>query len=150
MRPAGRTNKKRPSLVSRSASCFSKKDAGNYLLSQRVAPQVPSALEGLTTVFGMGTGVTLPVSSPARLSCLKIFALRQFHRLKTFNSTIKIVGQASRPISTSKLKASQPVHIWPINHVIYMESLARINREGNLISGGAWHLDAFSAYPFST
>ena len=32
----------------------------NDLLSQRAAPQVPSALEGLTTVFGMGTGVTLP------------------------------------------------------------------------------------------
>ncbi len=61
----------------------------------------------------------------------------------------KIVGQASRPISTGKLRALQPVHIRPINHVIYMESLAGINPEGYLILGGAWHLDAFSAYPFS-
>jgi hypothetical protein len=27
-------------------------------------PQVPLALEGLTVVFGMGTSVTLPPSSP--------------------------------------------------------------------------------------
>jgi len=63
---------------------------------------------------------------------------------------LKIVGQASRLISTSKLKILRPLHIWPINHVIYMESLVRINRKGYLILGGAWHLDAFSAYPFST
>ena len=33
---------------------------GNDLLSHRVTPAVPSAHEGLTTVFGMGTGVTPP------------------------------------------------------------------------------------------
>ena len=37
---------------------------GSYLLSQRVAPQVPSAWEGLTAVFGMGTGGSLPLSPP--------------------------------------------------------------------------------------
>ena len=37
---------------------------GNDLLSHRVAPAVPSALEGLTTVFGMGTGVSPPQWSP--------------------------------------------------------------------------------------
>ena len=31
---------------------------GSDLLSHEVAPAVPSAVEGLTTVFGMGTGVT--------------------------------------------------------------------------------------------
>ena len=31
---------------------------GGDLLSQTVASQVPSALKGLTSVFGMGTGVT--------------------------------------------------------------------------------------------
>jgi hypothetical protein len=33
--------------------------SGGVLLSQGVYPQVPSALAGLTSVFGMGTGVTL-------------------------------------------------------------------------------------------
>ncbi len=35
----------------------------NYLLSPTVASVVPSALEGLTTVFEMGTGVSPPVMS---------------------------------------------------------------------------------------
>ncbi len=37
---------------------------GDDLLSQGVSPQVPSALAVLTSVFGMGTGVALPVWSP--------------------------------------------------------------------------------------
>lgn len=36
---------------------------GSDLLSHTVARAVPSAVEGLTTVFGMGTGVT-PLLSP--------------------------------------------------------------------------------------
>ena len=38
--------------------------SGSVLLSQAVASQVPSALEGLTSVFGMGTGGTPPPSPP--------------------------------------------------------------------------------------
>ena len=36
------------------------KGSGGDLLSQGNCPQVPSALAGLTSVFGMGTGVALP------------------------------------------------------------------------------------------
>ena len=35
-------------------------DPGGVLLSHTVARAVPSALEGLTTEFGMGSGVALP------------------------------------------------------------------------------------------
>ena len=35
--------------------------SGGALLSQGVYPQVPSAQAVLTSVFGMGTGVTLPL-----------------------------------------------------------------------------------------
>lgn len=38
--------------------------SGGDLLSQGVAPQVPSALAGLTSVFGMGTGCSPPLSPP--------------------------------------------------------------------------------------
>ena len=38
--------------------------SGGFLLSRTVASQVPSALRGLTSVFGMGTGGTLLLSSP--------------------------------------------------------------------------------------
>jgi hypothetical protein len=37
---------------------------GDDLLSQGVSPQVPSALEGLTSWFGMEQGVSLPLESP--------------------------------------------------------------------------------------
>jgi hypothetical protein len=39
----------------------SKGEAGNGLLSHNLSVAVPSALQGLTAVFGMGTGV-----APAR------------------------------------------------------------------------------------
>jgi hypothetical protein len=38
--------------------------SGGVLLSQAVSHQVPSAQEGLTSVFGMGTGVTPPLLPP--------------------------------------------------------------------------------------
>ena len=38
-------------------------ESGNVLLSQVVSNQVPSALKGLTSVFGMGTGVSPRLSS---------------------------------------------------------------------------------------
>jgi hypothetical protein len=51
----------------RSRGCLSK-NFGDVLLSQGVYPQVPSALTGLTAVFGMGTGVTLSLWSP-KINC---------------------------------------------------------------------------------
>jgi hypothetical protein len=41
-----------------------KKSLGSDLLSQGVAPQVPSALTGLTTGFGMGPGVPPSLQPP--------------------------------------------------------------------------------------
>jgi|GEM_PF-1919618 hypothetical protein len=40
---------------------LSKSTSGSDLLSQAVPSLVPSALEGLTSVFGMGTGVAPPL-----------------------------------------------------------------------------------------
>jgi hypothetical protein len=40
------------------------KNPGGVLLSHTVTHAVPSALEDLTSVFGMGTGVTPPLSPP--------------------------------------------------------------------------------------
>ena len=41
---------------------------GNFLLSRAVSSQVPSAFGGLTSVFGMGTGGALQLSSPEIVS----------------------------------------------------------------------------------
>ena len=53
-----------------SISAFAKTSLilGNVLLSHTVAHAVPSALKGLTSVFGMGTGVSPPPWSPRKLS----------------------------------------------------------------------------------
>ena len=41
--------------------------SGNVLLSQGVSTQVSSAPESLTSVFGMGTGVSSPLLPPETL-----------------------------------------------------------------------------------
>jgi hypothetical protein len=60
---------KKADSVQLSRPCFVI-DSGDYLLSHAVARAVPSAPEGLTAVFGMGTGGTPPTLSPENsLSC---------------------------------------------------------------------------------
>lgn len=49
---------KTPVFQRKRGSCFY---PGGDLLSHAVTHAVPSALEGLTTVFGMGTGVSPPL-----------------------------------------------------------------------------------------
>ena len=41
-----------------------RRKTGDVLISQGVAPQVSSALKSLTSVFGMGTGVSSSLLSP--------------------------------------------------------------------------------------
>jgi hypothetical protein len=53
---------------------FSLNNPGDFLLSHAVTRAVPSAPAGLTSVFGMGTGVTLPTKSP-----------ENFFRFQNFN-----------------------------------------------------------------
>ena len=54
---------------------------GDYLLSHDVSIVVPSALRGLTSVFGMGTGVSLLLSSPDEPSAYTISFGQVFDRL---------------------------------------------------------------------
>ena len=92
----------------RSRGCLSK-NFGDVLLSQGVYPQVPSALTGLTSVFEMGTGVTLSLWSP------KIFSQCETHK----DSRASTSDYSSpRPISTGRLNALPHVHLRPINVVV--------------------------------
>src|ERR1051325_8564681 len=52
---------KRPEKAEGPLSRVGLQNPGSVLLSHRVAPAVPSALKSLTSVFGMGTGVTSSV-----------------------------------------------------------------------------------------
>ncbi len=47
-----------------SEGIFVMRNPGGDLLSQGASPQVPSARAGLTSVFGMGTGVSPPLWPP--------------------------------------------------------------------------------------
>src|SRR5437762_5443729 len=79
---------------------------GNDLVSHAVARAVPSALRGLTSVFGMGTGVTLSVRSPENFWVLDDSILMGKASAQTGNDLNlwnAIYDQAARPISTGKL-----------------------------------------------
>ena len=50
---------------------FKQKKAGIVLLSHGVTTALPSPLAGLTSEFGMGSGVAPPLKTPANLVSLK-------------------------------------------------------------------------------
>ena len=54
-------------------------ESGDVLISRAVASQVPSALRGLTSVFGMGTGGSLSLLSPETFFRM-LAAPSQLHR----------------------------------------------------------------------
>ena len=116
---------------------------GGDLLSQAVARQVPSALRGLTALFGMGRGVSpslFATGNPARP--------RPRRSLKTAQSLRENKYPSSpRRISTARLSALLRLHRRPIDLVVYQASYS-LKGMGELISRTASRLDAFSAYPF--
>ena len=62
-------------------------ESGGDLLSRTVTSQVPSALKGLTSVFGMGTGGT-PSSLPPEMVSYSVRAAPwQLHSILRFRST---------------------------------------------------------------
>src|SRR2546422_6200745 len=58
---------------------------GGFLLSHAVARAVPSAPRGLTSVFGMGTGVTLSTQPPENWFRSQISNLRSEIMKRTFS-----------------------------------------------------------------
>ena len=91
---------------------------GDVLLSHKVALAVPSALEGLTSVFGMGTGVGPSATATGKLirissafalpgdgggNLLRVLQMRCVANREQVHLNFalgKFYGQASRPIST--------------------------------------------------
>ena len=91
---------------------------GGDLLSHTVSRAVPSALEGLTSLFGMGRGVTPPPLPPetrgARRACgAPVLFPTESNDGKARHRTSK-PDQAARTISTGRLNASPHVHLRPI------------------------------------
>ncbi len=67
-------------------------ETSDVLLSQVVSNQVPSALKGLTSVFGMGTGVSPSPSSLDSFFLSLSFDIPSILH-KTFHSLILFFGQ---------------------------------------------------------
>ena len=125
----------------------SEKKTGGVLLSRALASQVPSALRGLTALFGMGRGVSpspkppekgerpRPSSGPSKL--------HSSHYGDQKNPS------SPRPISTGLLRTLPRFQIRPINLVVYQGSYS-LKGMGELILRPASRLDAFSGYPIRT
>ena len=111
-------------------------------------PAVPSARAGLTSLFGMGRGVSPPPSSPLIKRIYSVVSPRRGQRPIPENC-IGEKPSSPRLISTTRLNTSPCLHLWPINLVVYQESYP-LEEVGDLISRRASRLDAFSGYPFRT
>src|ERR687893_1542941 len=107
---------------------------GDDLLSHEVSLAVPSALTGLTSLFGMGRGVSPPPSSPFLKGLYSIVkaALAASDLWKLHSATKPL---SPRLISTTRLNTSLHLHLWPINLVVYQESYS-LEGMGGLISRG--------------
>jgi hypothetical protein len=111
----GRKEKSPEAISSFGALCIK---PGNDLLSHARARAVPSALEGLTSEFEMGSGMAPPTSSPEKLWVLIVEAEKRKAGVVGSGSKANlcvealspvskkqiekrlVIGQASRPIST--------------------------------------------------
>ena len=144
---------KRKRAAPRSGS--SNERTGGDLLSQAREGQVPSALWGLTALFGMGRGVS-PTPKPPE-TCqdradrganrAPLRGPSKLHNLPT-NEHQKYPS-SPRPISTGPLRTLLCFQIRPINLVVFQGSYS-LEGMGELISRPASRLDAFSGYPIRT
>ena len=114
---------------------------GDFLFSQRGNPQVSSALRSLTSVFGMGTGISSSSLSPENFVLLldflsyssftayQLFLIRNTQKyidkyLLLFISLLlgKTLWLSPRSISTGQLHVSLHFHLQPIYQVVFLES----------------------------
>ena len=115
--------------------------SGGDLLSQGASPQVPSALAGLTSVFGMGTGVTPPLWPPE--TCFQSRVSPQDFHSEHERVCSQALGRLVPVGYTHCCAYTSGLSTWSSGHGPYL-----VNPVGDLILQRASHLDAFSAYPF--
>jgi hypothetical protein len=118
---------------------------GGVLLSQALAGQVPSALRGLTALFGMGRGVSPSLKPPEKGERPASPVLQNC----TAPQRVSNYPSSPRPISTGLLQTLPSFQIRPINLVVYQGSYS-LKGMGEFILRPASRLDAFSGYPIHT
>ncbi len=117
---------------------------GGFLLSHAVARAVPSAPRGLTSVFGMGTGVTLSTQPPENFSkktifdlCTLIFVIRpQAESVNCGRLKTKIEDQSSKIKSFSVAEtwrsACKPLRVaQPSGPRVRATELVRLNPDAS-------------------
>ena len=98
---------------------------GGVLLSQALASQVPSALRGLTALFGMGRGVSPSLKPPENGERPRPSTVLQNCTAATAGITCLMAEKnpsSPRPISTGLLQTLPSFQIRPINLVVYQGS----------------------------
>ncbi len=105
------------------------KKTGGVLLSQALASQVPSALRGLTALFGMGRGVSPSPKPPEKGERPRLHGPSKLHSSHSgYHCPLgHMPGYAKnpsspRPISTGLLRTLPSFQIRPINLVVYQGS----------------------------
>ncbi len=97
--------------------------------SPRGHPQVPSALEGLTSVFGMGTG-----GSPGHQT--KMLWTHPENEDGRSNATVRSSRESPRPIRIRQLNTLLCLHPGPIYLVIYKGSYFHEGNGKSHLEGG--------------
>jgi hypothetical protein len=97
-----------------SGMAFCDANAGDYLISHTLSRAVPSARRGLTSVFGMGTGVTLAVCSPA--SCDAALG-------GSFPTAISLYTRAVSPRNEIRQTGATNLHLNELHWACYLTAL---------------------------
>ena len=136
------TGSRGPAAVSQGRFLRERKNPGDDLFSRKAALSVSSALESLTSVFGMGTGMASPPVSPGFLASgrrsaatarprgrrgRRCFDLRSRSRQGPITipaTDPRSVAEEVKPstVSTDQLHALRHFHLPPIKHVLSVRS----------------------------
>ena len=131
----------------------------NVLLSHTVTHAVPSALQTLTVLFGMGRSVTSTPSSrdylilnldlcSYQLICIKELF---FQNCIQFNVFLQLDYILVKPSTYQYQSAKYVTILTPLTYQpCSLQGVLLAYAMGNLILRLASHLDAFSVYPFPT
>jgi hypothetical protein len=97
---------------------------GGVLLSHEASLAVPSALEGLTSGFGMGPGVSPSLWPPQRCGVVRLAG--RFSGTAQWTRSISCLQKcvpSPRPVSTGQLHPLRGFHFRPINPVVWLGAL---------------------------
>ena len=93
----------------------------NFLLSRDAAVRVSSALRSLTSVFGMGTGVSSALLSLSSTEYSNLLYLNSVISYLIISNHFPFLSWSSpRSISIRQLNTLLHLHLWPINHIVYV------------------------------